>query len=564
MSSWKIRLFGGLAIERDGEIVLRLRTRKDDLLLAYLALSASTTHVRKTVAADLWPSSESAKARKILSFNQFSLKKRLAEIGLDEVLVETRTTLRLAPGIATDVQEFVELVQKATALPATEADERSRLFGQAVALYGDGLLPSYSPPWLDTHRARLERMYQQAVTERDPARAIAMPAYHGEHTSLAGGGDIRARGVTVRPLGAEEAEIASPTWGRPDGGDELRRLAEQIAEWEEILASPDRWSAIEEVDGLYETRLRELLSRPPRRWTIEPIVSIAASLWRYWYLKAQYAEGATTIDRLMASGLPITLATRAKALHASGTLAYFNGDPERAVLRLREAMPLWHSLGDNEGLLRTLVNFGMAQYGLQEHEQALALYEQAIAIAERQGNNIFLSTALFNASLSALHLENTAMARELLGRRLALGSSVLDISDRAATHIQMAAAALVDDDDREARRQAETAWDLLREGEDLRGRSVVLSLLGRCAQRAGELDQAMGMYQQALDEAKLSGDVGLRAEALGYLAVAHAARGEKVEADRKAERTRQLYRIAGTAEQQRRFERDLAQTRRGS
>lgn len=558
MESWRIRLFGGLSLEHNGQTAMMLRTRKDDLVLAYLALAPATTHVRTTVVVALWPQAESAKARKILSFNLFSLKARLEAVGLRDALVETRTTLRLAPHISTDVQEFTELVQRAAALGGDQGEERGRLVNQALELYGEGLLPSYQYAWLEPHRSRIEALHREATAIR-----LGVPLVAEGVTRVATRyGPPGAGGIAVGPLGAEDMDVAAPTWRRVGGVDDLRELRDRVAELEPLLTSSDRWSAVQEVEDLYESRLREVLAQSPRPGTIELLLSIATGIWRYWYLRAHYAEGATTIERLLSSGLPASPRVRAKALHAAGTLAYFNGDHEHATTRLQEAMGLWQTLDDDDGLLRTLVNLGMCQYGLQNHERALELYEQASSIATRNGNDAHLSTILFNASLSALQLERAAKANELLNRRLALAPAVLDASARASTHVHLAAAALIEEDDDEARRQAERAWLLVKDSADHQGRSVVLSLLGRCEQRAGHLDRAIAWYEQSLDEAKTSGDVTRRAESLSYLAVAYATAGDRPIADQFAEQARQLYRLAGSREAHRRFEEDLSATRK--
>lgn len=559
VDSWRLRMFGGLTLEHNGEDVLALRTRKDDLVLAYLALAPATTHLRTTLVAALWPGKESAKARKILSFNLFSLKKRLEEAGLKAPLVETRSTLRLSPSVSTDAQEFSDLVKQAAALGEDQIEERLPLVNRAIELYGDGLMPSYRYAWIDPYRQRVEELHRQALAMRAGVRhSVAEPtgrAFQGYDRFGAAG-----EGLAVGPVGAEEAEVAGPTRVRTGGLEELRDLRDQVAELEPLLSSPDRWSVVQEVDDLYESRLREILSQTPRTATIEPLLSIATGLWRYWYLRAHYAEGAIAIDRLLSSGLSVAPRLRAKALHASGTLAHFDGDHERAVSRLQEAMVLWKGVDDDEGLLRTLVNLGLSLYGMEEHERALGLYEQAIAIATRQDNQAFLSTALFNAALAAMRLEDTRRMREYLNRRLAMSPAILDDSGRAGTYVQLAAAALMDDDDAEALELAERAWKLVQNGADHKGQAVVLSLLGRCEQRAGHLDQAIAWYERSLEEAKTSGDVAQRAESVSYLAVAHAAKGDRRVADRLSEQARQLFRLAGAREPQRRFEQDLAAT----
>lgn len=562
MDRWRIRLFDGLTVEENERTVLAMRTRKDDLLLAYLALSPATTHVRTTIVAALWPQSDSTKARKILSFNLFSLKARLKALGLNDALVDTRSTVRLAPHVTTDVQAFTDLVQRAAALGGDQPEERAELVDRAVELYGEGLLPSYRYDWLGPHRSRLEGLFRQATAMRTGVQL----AVAGETTTAAAEyvlpGQGRA-GISIGPLGAEETEVAAPQRGRPDGMIGLRQLREQVAEMEPQLASSDRWVALRDAEDLYATRLRDVLSQTPRADTIELLLSIATGFWRYWYLSAHYAEGATIINRLLSYGLPMRAQLRARALHASGTLAYFDGNHDRAVVQLREAMRLWQDLDDDEGLLRTLVNLGMSMYGTEDYARALELYEQAIAIAGRQDNEAFLSSALYNASLAASWVEDTQKMRVFLQRRLGLNPATLDPAARAATHVQLAAAALIEGDDVDALEQANQAWRLAEGSPDHICQAVVLSLLGRCEQRAGRLDPAIAWYERSLNEAKLSGDALQRAESLSYLSVAHAAQGDQPLADRLADQARQLYRLAGSRDRSRRFEQDLATTREG-
>ncbi len=419
-------------------------------------------------------------------------------------------------------------------------------------------MPSYQYAWLEPHRSRIEALHREATAIRLGVPLVA----EGVTPPATRYGPPGAGGIAVGPLGAEDMDVAAPAWRRVGGVDDLRELRDRVAELEPLLTSSDRWSAVQEVKDLYESRLREILAQSPRPGTMELLLSIATGIWRYWHLRAHYAEGATTIERLLSSGLPASPRVRATALHAAGTLAYFNGDHEHAATRLQEAMGLWQTLDDDDGLLRTLVNLGMTQYGLQNYKRALELYDQAISIATRQGNDAALSTALFNAALAAMQIEDPQTMRELLHRRLALSPTILDASARATTHVQLAAAALIEDDDAEALQQAKQAWLLVEEGPDHRGRSVVLSLLGRCEQRAGHLDQAITWYHQSLDEAKLSGDPTQRAESLSYLAVAHAAAGDRPTADQFAEQARRLYRLAGSREAHRRFEEDLNTTRK--
>src|SRR5579871_6872762 len=59
----RIEMFGGMRLQRSGQALPRLTTRKTEVLLAYLAFYPRRAHSREVLAEMLWPDEESTTVR---------------------------------------------------------------------------------------------------------------------------------------------------------------------------------------------------------------------------------------------------------------------------------------------------------------------------------------------------------------------------------------------------------------------------------------------------------------------------------------------------------------------
>jgi DNA-binding SARP family transcriptional activator/cytochrome c-type biogenesis protein CcmH/NrfG len=141
---------GGFALEMPNGGPLVLSTRKDRLLLAYLAVSAGKPQQRSRLAGLLWADRSEAQARESLRQSLASLRQVFRSTGT-EPLHADRDTVALDPtDLDIDVLEFEELVR--TRNPA------------GLELYRGELLEGFDSPnseydaWLRSERLRLEEL----------------------------------------------------------------------------------------------------------------------------------------------------------------------------------------------------------------------------------------------------------------------------------------------------------------------------------------------------------------------------------------------------------------------
>ncbi|MGH3136203.1 MAG: ATP-binding protein [Gaiellaceae bacterium] len=108
---------------------------------------------------------------------------------------------------------------------------------------------------------------------------------------------------------------------------------------------------------------------------------------------------------------------RARALAGVAEAALFVGDIESALAHHEQAVDLYRSLGDEEGVARSLVGLGREHEELGRHAEARKLYEEALETARRAPSPpviVGASTALAYAAIEGRDFERAlSLATEL-------------------------------------------------------------------------------------------------------------------------------------------------------
>lgn len=163
---WRIELLGRLQADGLNRSIVRFRTHKTGLLLAYLAYYSTRNHPREELMDLLWPESDTEAARTNLRVALSSLRRQLEPPGVPSggVLLTdyANVGLRLA-AIHTDACDFMSAIRSASA--AHDSFDRIRLLSRAVELYNGELLPGFYEEWVLGERRRLADAYLVAVQE---------------------------------------------------------------------------------------------------------------------------------------------------------------------------------------------------------------------------------------------------------------------------------------------------------------------------------------------------------------------------------------------------------------
>jgi TolB-like protein len=149
LAACSLTLLGGLGLRSAGGKELALSTRKDRLLLAYLALNSARPLARDRLAGLLWGDRGETQARDSLRQSLAAIRQAFRQVDLDPI-VSSRDSVSFHPnGIEIDAITFEQLASE----PSTRA--RAAALYRGALLEGiDGVTPDLEA-WLGPERERL-------------------------------------------------------------------------------------------------------------------------------------------------------------------------------------------------------------------------------------------------------------------------------------------------------------------------------------------------------------------------------------------------------------------------
>jgi tetratricopeptide (TPR) repeat protein len=232
----------------------------------------------------------------------------------------------------------------------------------------------------------------------------------------------------------------------------------------------------------------------------------AAAVWRFWHLRGHVAAGRAWLERLVAFPGGRT-AVRAKAEDALGSLSYWEGEIPETQRHYREALAIYHELGDREGIARATYNLAFVplirgsgfEEGRRLFQEAIELYRELgdeDTVARAKGDMGFL-LVLESDPRSALPLleESLSVSRER-GDTFRLTDDLLRVAEAHRS---------LGDHDR-ARRGYLEALDVAERANTPGGVAAVLQIMASVDSDQGDHQRAMRLFGAGMAIAESIGD----------------------------------------------------------
>jgi tetratricopeptide (TPR) repeat protein len=569
---WSVRLLDVFCLERGGEVVEKLYARKQDKLLAYLALNRGRPHGRAELAQVLWPGKADGLARNRLAEVLYHLRMQSRELGLAQLVVANRSSLQLDPHVSTDVIRFETLVSRG--IKSENLEVGTKMLREALGLYGAGLLPLFGDDdWLHDERTRLERVRQLAEAhfvdelQRD-VWAAATSSGHGRlsrepHATFAleVGSPVMARaemlpgtrleavpdetGVVLRRLSGQAAQ----RWILGDPIEDLqRRHADQLVELAEEAEPHLRGVGRSRWLALLEARKADI--KAALTWALEAeehgvALRLASALEWYWFAGGRVGEGRWFLEQALATDEQDRLPVAAKAMTVAGSLARQDGDLQHAQVWFERARDVWSRLGDTEGLARAHKGLANIAYREGDCDDARRLHRSAVDLIRTVDEPELLAVFLKDAALVEIETGEYATAEELLRERLDIGRSLRDAYLVARALKTLGTVALTGGDLIPARSLFEQALREFERGGELDEVAFCLRSLGCIFHEEKQYTTARSLYEGSLRLTSALVDMRGSGEALRLLGALDHDIGEVDEAAREYRESIRLLRAAG-------------------
>jgi predicted ATPase len=291
-----------------------------------------------------------------------------------------------------------------------------------------------------------------------------------------------------------------------DASGELAQAKEAHASWflelaltaEPHLPGPSAVSWLDRLESEHDN-LRGALDWLRSQGDGNRAVTLAAALWRFWWLHGHVAEGREQIESALTIHGSAASAVRASALDGAGVLAETQGDYDRAEALHRESLTISRDRGDKTGIARALGNLGVVAFDRGDDDQATALLEESLALAREIGDQLLVATALHDLGLVAHERGDFDRAEPLYQESLALRRQAGSGSEMARSLNNLAGVAFARNDfDRACQLFAESL-SLYRDAGDRWGAAGSQIGLALAIHRQGDAPRAAAL----LDESRL-------------------------------------------------------------
>lgn len=114
---------------------------------------------------------------------------------------------------------------------------------------------------------------------------------------------------------------------------------------------------------------------------------MAGALWWFWFLRGLYDEGRGWLEASLAAGGDAPAPQRAKALVASGDLAFLRSEYAPARERIEEGLALYRTLDDGGGVARAVQLLGSIAREQGRYAQAEAFHAESLALCREQDDD---------------------------------------------------------------------------------------------------------------------------------------------------------------------------------
>ncbi|MGH2449330.1 MAG: ATP-binding protein [Chloroflexota bacterium] len=167
-------------------------------------------------------------------------------------------------------------------------------------------------------------------------------------------------------------------------------------------------------------------------------LTVAANLWRYWWVRGQLTEGRRTLERAVTLSVGEGSRERFRVLTPAAVMAWAQGDFTRAEELNREALELAEAISDPVWTGVPLNNLGILAEQRGQNREALDLYSQAHAVYAEAGERWNTAQTLSNMAGVLVPLGEYDRAAEILDESLATWRELGDrLSETRALNTQV-------------------------------------------------------------------------------------------------------------------------------
>ncbi len=297
----------------------------------------------------------------------------------------------------------------------------------------------------------------------------------------------------------------------------------------EGLHGPDHLLWLDRLEAEHNN-LRAAMNRVLDQGDGSVALRLALRLWEFWETRGYRREGRAWLERALAVAGTVDESDRAAAEFALGGLSFVLGDYVAAEAHYEKSLEARRQLGDAKAEAEVLSALAMIAVNRLAYDEANGLGEQSLQISRQRGDRRSMASALRVLGMIAREQGQYERALELFNESMALGRALDDSAWTARIASQIGFTHRLAGNSEQAQHFLETSRRLHTELGDRFALGLIGNDQGHLAFDAGNVDRAIMLYAEALQHFDAVGGSEAFVEAIEWLAVAAAAKGNTMPA----------------------------------
>lgn len=265
--------------------------------------------------------------------------------------------------------------------------------------------------------------------------------------------------------------------------------------------------------------LRDHLAWLTARERIADVLDISGSLWFYLWIRGFYAEARDQWEEILAHpAAQAPSSARGQVLIGLGVVSAHQGDTERSLEALREAIVIFRTLDDRRNLALALLCLGTTYSYRGELSGFHEAVGECLTIAHEIGDDFLLHAAQLNMGSVAAILGDRDHARELFESAANLARALDWPWGRAMAEGNLGYMLIASGDLDRAEEYLRVSYSLTSALGSRRDQPLVLLALADIAQKRGDPVRAASLIRESLQLSRDMGDSTMIARSLVSLA----------------------------------------------
>lgn len=258
----------------------------------------------------------------------------------------------------------------------------------------------------------------------------------------------------------------------------------------------------------------------------EESIRLAGSLWYFWQTRWYFSEGRKWLTQALENTTSEGDAFSAKAMLGAGSLAYHQGDYEKAEQQLLRSYEAFRGFEDMRGVAQACREIGRMYMSMDDYGEARRFFDEGIELSKRIHAEELRSGLILNLGLINWREGDLATAKEQFEESRSIFVQKGDRKRESEALSNLGIIQYEQGDFQSATNYFNSSLKIQKEIGDLNNMGNVLNNLGYLYYRLEDMQSSRKYYEELAELVKNTGDRRMKSTAYAGLADTYLASGE--------------------------------------